>query len=429
MLSRIANAQTVPYRRNLTWFGTTTLDGPPHSQEDAQACHEMTTALPAPPKGFPRASHPVAANGARSRRPRLRTWLIALFPLLQPMPACADIIVGVAAPTNESGREIRRAAQAAAKRINAEGGVLGERIAVIEADDGCNAEQGARAAQSLVKRRVVVVIGHPCASAAGAAGPVYASNNVVLLGMTTHPALTEKRSGSTIFRVAGRDDRQGPSAAAYLLRNFPGSPIAVVRDASRYARRITNDARTALNEAGFTEVLNAAVWGGQKDYTKLIAKLKTANTEALFFAGFPIEAGLFLRQMRAAGLSTAFIGSETLATAQFTDTAGPAASGARILMSHDPARRPAAPRLMDARDRRPATGPFLLTSAAIEAWLGAAQQAGSSAPDAVSAALNEGTFETVLGPVSFADNGDANRPAFDVVTWTMDAWRVVDRGQ
>jgi branched-chain amino acid transport system substrate-binding protein len=132
--------------------------------------------------------------------------------------------------------------------------------------------------------------------------------------------------------------------------------------------------------------------------------------------------------MRAAGLSTAFIGSETLATAQFTDTAGPAASGARILMSHDPARRPAAPRLMDARDGLPATGPFLLTSAAIEAWRGAAQQAGSTAPDAVSAALNEGTFETVLGPVSFAENGDANRPAYDVVTWTMDAWRVVDQG-
>lgn len=376
-----------------------------------------------------RPSHPVAANGAWSRRLRPHAWLIALFPLLQPLPACADIIVGVAAPTNGSGTEIRRAAKAAAKRINGEGGVLGERVTVIEADDGCNGQQGARAAQSLVERRAVVVIGHPCASAASAAGPVYASNNVVLLGMTRHPSLTDKRSGSTIFRVAGRDDRQGPSVAAFLLRNFPGSPVAVVGDASRYSRRITNDTRAALNEAGFTEVLSAAVWGGQKDYAKLIDKLKTANTEALFFAGFPLEAGLLLRQMRAAGLSTAFIGSETLATAQFIDTAGPAVSGARILMSHDPAQGPAAPRLKDAHDGRSSTGPFLMTSAAIEAWRGAAQQAGSTAPDAVSAALNAGTFETVLGPVSFAENGDANRPAYDVVTWTMDAWHVVDRGR
>lgn len=356
----------------------------------------------------------------------LHAWLIALFPLLHPLPAGADILVGIATPPNGHGAEIRRAAKVAVKRINTEGGVLGEHIALIEADDGCTGEQGNKAAQSLVERGVIVVIGHPCASAASAAVPIYASNNVVLLSMSRHPALTEKRAGETIFRIAGRDDRQGASAAAYLSRNFPGKPIAVVCDASRYARRIANDARAALKEAGFTEVLSAAIWGGQKDYTKLIAKLQEANTEALFFAGFPLEAGLLLRQMRAAGLNTAFVGSDTLAPAQFADTAGSAASGARIMLSHDPARGPAASGQKDKRDGRPPTGPFLSTLAAIEAWRAAVRSAGTIAPYAVSTALQEGTFETVLGHVSFAENGDANAPAYDVVTWNMNAWRVID---
>jgi len=429
LVSRTANAYTSPSRRNLDGFGTMTFGRPLLSQEVAWVLHELNTGLPTR-NGLARPSQPTAAKQARSMlRLRLSIGLIALFPLLQPLPAAADIIVGVAAPANESGTEIRRAAQAAAKQINAEGGVLGKRIAVIEADDGCNADQGAEAARSLVEHRVAVVIGHPCASAASAAGPIYAINNVVLLGMTRHPALTEKRAGSTIFRVAGRDDRQGAIAALYLARNFPGSPIALVRDTSRYAWRIANDARAALDEAGFTDVLSAVVRGGQKDYVKLVAKLKAAKTEALFFSGFPPEAGLLLRQMRTAGVEAAFIGSETLATAQFADTAGPAVSGVRILMMHDLSRGPAATSLMEARDGRPTTGPFLLTSAAIEAWRAAAQQAGSTEPDAVSAALNGDTFQTVLGPVSFAENGDANRPAYDVVMWVRDAWRVVGQGR
>jgi len=356
----------------------------------------------------------------------LRTCVIALLPLVQPLPANSDILVGVAAPANGSRAEIRRAANVAAKRINAEGGVLGERITLIEADDGCSSEQGNKAAQSLVEHGVVVVIGHPCASAASAAGPIYADNNVVLLSMTRHAALTEKRAGEMIFRIVGRDDRQGASAAAYLSRNFSGSPIAVVRDASRYARRIANDTHVALKEAGFTEVLSAAVWGGQKDYAKLVARLQAANTEALFFAGFPLEAGLLLRQMRAAGLTTAFVGSDTLAPSQFADTAGSAIFGTRILLTHNPARGPAAAGLKAILDGRPPTGRFLTSFAAIEAWRAAVRRAGSIAPDAVSTALHEGTFETVLGHVSFAKNGDANVPAYDVVTWNTDAWRVID---
>ena len=386
----------------------------------------MDTTLPAPLNGLPRPNQAVAALKTRFKRRLLRTWLIALFPLLQPLPASADILVGIASPKDGHGTEIRRAAKVAAERINAEGGVHGKRIKLVEADDGCNGEQGSLAAHSLIERDVVVVIGHPCASAASAGVKVYASNNVVLLSMTRHPVITEKRAGQTIFRVPGRNDRQGASAAAYLSRNFSGRPIAVVRDASRFARRIANDAHAALKEAGFTDVLSAAIRGGQKDYSKLIAQLQAANTEALFFAGFPLEAGLLLRQMRAAGLSTAFIGSDTLAPAQFADTAGSAATGARILLSHDPARGPAGTALKVKRDEMPPTGSFLTTLAAIEAWRAAVRKAGSIAPDAVSAALQEGKFETVLGHISFTENGDSNVPAYDVVTWNMNAWRNID---
>ena len=79
--------------------------------------------------------------------------------------------MGIVTPPNGQGAEIRRAAKAAAEQLNAEGGMLGERVMAIDADDGCSGEEGNKAAQYLVERGVAVVIGHSCASAASAAVP------------------------------------------------------------------------------------------------------------------------------------------------------------------------------------------------------------------------------------------------------------------
>src|SRR5262249_31048377 len=101
----------------------------------------------------------------------LRDLLLAfVFAVLTGCPAVADVLVGVAVPAR--GREafvaddILRSARLAAKRFNAEGGVAGERIAVVEADDGCAAKPAEDAARGLIDRHIAVVIGHPCGSAA-----------------------------------------------------------------------------------------------------------------------------------------------------------------------------------------------------------------------------------------------------------------------
>ena len=58
--------------------------------------------------------------------------------------------------------------------------------------------------------------------------PLCAGGHAILAPATRHPALTEPRAGPTIFRLAGRDDRQGASAGTYLARKFAGKPVAVV---------------------------------------------------------------------------------------------------------------------------------------------------------------------------------------------------------
>jgi len=360
---------------------------------------------------------------------RLRAHLLTclLAAALAP-PAAADVVISIAVPQDgpqaAAGAEIARAVNLAAERINAEGGVMGERISVTEDDDGCVAGSAEATARAIVALHAALVIGHPCASTAIAAAPIYGESHVPFIAPATrHPALTEPRAGPTVFRLAGRDDRQGASAGAYLARTYAASPLAVVHDGSRYAKTLAKDALAALKAAGRDDILTATVSGGQKDYAPLVAKLAAAHTSALLFAGFPLEGGSLLRQMRAAGLETVFIGGDALATPQFAQTAGEAATGAGALLPHDPARTLSPEKLRAAFGARTPTGPFVSAYAAVEAWRAAAQAVHSLEPEAVSGALAQGPFETVLGPVAFDAAGDANVPSYDIVWWEDGTWR------
>lgn len=340
------------------------------------------------------------------------------------------MLIGIAAPASGAkaaiGRDIHRSAEIAAAHINADGGVHGRPVEIVPVDDGCSAQQAKTAARTLAGQKVALVIGHPCENAAIAAARVYAEAGIVFIASATrHPELTEKRAGAAVFRLAGRDDRQGKTVAAFLVRQFHNQPLAIVTDGSRYAKRLGNDALSAMKEAGAGNVMRATVKGGQKEYGKLVDRLAKAQTSAVFFAGFPMEGALLLRQMRAAGLTTEFIGSDALATQSFAETAGTAAADAVALLPHNAAQAAAeSPKRIARSPDGATTAAHISAYAAIEAWHAAARQVGSIEAAAVAEALQQGTFDTALGTISFDEIGDARVRSYDMVRWKNGAWRV-----
>lgn len=363
---------------------------------------------------------------------RLHVHLLALLiaGVVAP-PATAKVLIGVAGPSDGTyatvGKDIRRAARLAAEHINAGGGIGGEPVEIVERDDNCAAKEAGEAASALVAQGVALVVGHPCAAAAVAAATAYAQSGIVFIAPATrNPAVTEPRAGPTVFRLAGRNDRQGTEAGAYIARNFASKPVAIVHDGSRFAKGLAAKATAALKAAGASDVLTVAVVGRQKDYTALIGKLRKAQTQAVYYTGYAIEGGQLLRQMRAAGLDAAFLGSDALTADPFAEAARDKAEGAKALLAHDASRGIAAVTLKTKFAGQPVTGPLVSAYAAIEAWTAAARQAHSTAGSAVGEVLAHGSFDTVLGHVSFNDKGDADLPAYDVVTWRDGVWRRED---
>lgn len=365
------------------------------------------------------------------RFPFAHLALAALLATLAfPPLARADIVIAVAGPASGEGERrmhaLRAAADAAVRDINGRGGVLGQSLTVISTDDGCAADLAATSAHTLAAQKPALVLGHPCASAAVAAADVYASESILFIATATrHPQLTVKRAGPTIFRLAGRDDRQGAAAAHLIARDFKGEKVALVQDRTLYARSIFDQAMAELKDRNFPEPITAAIIAGDKEYKATAAKTKDAA--ALLFLGFPLEAGFLHAALRAAGSSTRVIGSDSLVTDEFAATFGGDVSGIWALSAPIPADDANA----DGRDtggrstdgRNGALDETARTAAAIAIFADAANQAGSTQAAAVADVIARTEFLTEIGPVSFDAAGDARIPSFEVLEWDGEKWR------
>lgn len=250
--------------------------------------------------------------------------------------AQADIVIGVGVPAqgvkSGYGATLVAAAQAEAERISASG--LHGAVTVAIEDDQCSADGGASAAARLVAKGAAIVIGHPCSNAAIAAARVYAKASIAFVAIgARHPDLTAKRAGPGVFRLGGRDDAQATDTARLIQNGASGGNTAIIHDRTVYARGLANGVATNLRKAPGGIVSIHTIVAGEKDYAAVVATVLALRPDTIYFAGFPIEGAIILKQLRAAGTTARFIGCDALNDPTFSDAAGAAGQGAGIVAS------------------------------------------------------------------------------------------------
>jgi branched-chain amino acid transport system substrate-binding protein len=337
--------------------------------------------------------------------------------------ARADIVIGVAGPVTGSeavfGEQFVHGAKMAVADINAHGGVLGQKLELLIGDDACDPKQAVSIANDFASKGAVFVAGHYCSSTSIPASDVYAESGIVQISpASTNPDLTE-RGLTNVFRVCGRDDAQGPTAAAYIATHFKDRKIAVVDDKSTYGKGLADQFLKALNAKGIKEVLRESISAGGKDYGPLVSKLKQANADLLYFGGYKTEGGLIVRQMREQGLKTILVGGDSLVTDEFWSITGAAGEGTLMTFGPDPRLNPGNAELVKAfrAENYEPEAYTLYTYAAIQAWAQAAEKAGTTDSLKVEAALRANHFDTVLGKIGFDAKGDIDAPGYVFYVW------------
>jgi branched-chain amino acid transport system substrate-binding protein len=305
------------------------------------------------------------------------------------------------------GEEERGAALAVAD-LNAAGGVLGQQVELITADDYCDPEQAVAAARKLVSDGVIFVVGHFCSGASIPASEIYEAAGVLQISpASTNPMLTDL-GRANVFRVVHRDDSVGLLTGNYLRDHWADKKIAILHDNTVFGKGVVEETKKNLNRRGAVEAVYQAYVPGQSDYAGEIDALQAADIAVAFIGGYPTEIALMARAARDRGYSLQLVTGNSLATEDFGLIAGPAAEGALFVDPPDPRRNADAALVVD-RFRASGFEPggyTLLAYAAVQAWAQAAAKAGSLELPAMIASLREHQFDTVLGPIDFDDKGD-----------------------
>jgi branched-chain amino acid transport system substrate-binding protein len=328
-------------------------------------------------------------------------------------PARADVLIGMAGPltgkTAWFGEQMERGAAQAVADVNAAGGVLGQQVRLVTADDFCDPEQGVAAAKKLVSDGVVFVVGHFCSGASIPASEIYEAAGVLQISpASTNPMLTE-RGRANVFRLVSRDDVEAMMAAKYLADHWPENKIAILHDNTTFGKGVAEETKKQLNRRRVAETVYRSYVPGKADYGAEIAELQAADIAAVFIGGYHTEIALMAREAHDRGYLLQLVTPVSLASEDFGLIAGPGAEGALFTDDPDPRGRAEAAPVVErfrASGFEPEGGFTLYTYGAVQVWAQAAEKAGSLELHSMIAALREHRFDTVLGPLEFDDKGD-----------------------
>lgn len=343
----------------------------------------------------------------------------------------SNIRVMVAGPMTgeqaKSGTDIKNGVQLAVDDWNAKGGVLGKKIVMTVGDDKGDADT----ALALAKQwsgNADLVVGHYNSSCTLAAEEVYGRDHVLMITpSSTNPDVTD-RGYLTIFRVCGRDDQQGKSAAQYVSVAFPGAKVAVLHDKSSYGQDLANE---FLKNYEFTTKTQAALYTSIErshvEFADVVAKVKAAAPTVVYFGGLWPQGAELLKEFRQAGINATFVSGDGCFDPEFIKKAGGgAAEGAMMTFIPDQEQLASAKSVIAAyRARFGEVGPYSLYAyAAATAGLQGIAKTGNTDAREVARTLHKIEVETPFGPMKFDDKGDPQQSPY--VMWKVEGGKFVE---
>jgi branched-chain amino acid transport system substrate-binding protein len=336
-----------------------------------------------------------------------------------------EILIATASPMagaqSWGGEQFERGASMAVADLNGRGGVLGQNVELIVGDDFCDPDQAVALARKLVSDGVVFVAGHLCSHSSIAASKIYEQARILQITPGSASAKLTDEGGPNVFRVCGRDDRQGAMVGNYLAENWADKEIAILDDGTTWGAGVANAVRRRLRERGVTVAVDETITPDEAEYSTLVSKMQAAGVDVFFLGGLQREIGLVFRQAHGQGYDLRLVSSSGAQYESFPLIAGPGLEGTVMVANTDMRASPQAAQVV-ARFRAQGYEPIgttLYVYAAVQVWAQAVEAAGSRDLDEVLEVMRSRQFDTVLGKIGFDAKGDVT----DFEPWGWYVWQ------
>jgi branched-chain amino acid transport system substrate-binding protein len=205
------------------------------------------------------------------------------------------------------------------------------------------AVEARNATQAVADPNVLAYIGTYNSGAAKISMPILNKASLAMVSPANTAIGLTKKSGEpgepdiyrptgtvSFFRVVPADDIQGPAGARWS-KQLGCDKVFVLHDREAYGKGVADAFRRSAASAGVTVVGYEAIDPKAANYRGLIAKMRAAGTQLVYFGGTTQNnAGQIVKDMVAGGLDAKFMGPDGCQENAFIEAAGAAACEGRV---------------------------------------------------------------------------------------------------
>lgn len=224
-----------------------------------------------------------------------------------------------------------KAIQLAIDEVNQAGGIEGKQVKLLIGDDTGNPKEAPAVAQKFASdNSVLAVIGHWNSSCTLAARGIYEAASIPVITDSVNKQITD---GTTphLFRISLTDTTQARNLAQYTYNKLGKRRAAILFTANDFGTGLKNDFAEEFTKLGGTVVATETYFEGtSKDFSPQLTKIKGANPDVLFIAGYYVETALIAQQAGPIGLNVQMIGTEGISSEELVKLGGAAVEGIRF---------------------------------------------------------------------------------------------------
>ncbi|MGZ3183087.1 MAG: branched-chain amino acid ABC transporter substrate-binding protein [Telluria sp.] len=337
-------------------------------------------------------------------------------------------VAPLSGPLAHLGKDNQNGAEMAVEELNAKGFTLGGKkvkLVLQNEDDGSDPKQGTAVAQKLVDAKVKGVIGHLNSGTTVPASRIYAQAGIPQISPSTTLPLYTHQGYKTAFRVVASDEKLGGSLAKYAAQTLKVKTVAVIDDQTAYGKGVADEFAKALKkQPGVTILGRQFTTDKATDFSAILTAVKAKNPDLIFFGGMDAVGGPMLKQVKALGIKSKFMGGDGICTDALPRLAGDGLGDGLVTCAEAGGVTGAQEKVFEdfrARYKKKfgqdtqLYAPYVYD--AVMAMATAMQNAKSAEPEKYLPELKKLNIPGVTGNLSFDQNGDLKEGALTMYTF------------